>query len=110
MDCARVRAEGIAESYLLGRLAETERDDFEEHFLACNACFEELKSLQALQAELARTRAAVLREGDPRRQARWPWLLAAAAALVACVAGVVTWQRLHAPIDSSTTLAELARV
>ena len=83
MSCERVRDESVAERYLTHRLTDDERDTFEAHFFECGTCFEELRTLQAVQAELRRG-------AGPGRSsasvARW----AAAAALVVAT-GLTTW-------------------
>lgn len=92
MECGRVRAESIAERYLAGELDEAGRDEFEEHYFACAACFDDLEKLRALQAELARSRARVEAEAaaEVRQPWRWRWAAAAAASLAVVVLGV--WQ------------------
>ena len=52
MDCARVAREEALEGYLLGRLNEEDREAFEEHYFECAGCFDELRALQAVRAEL----------------------------------------------------------
>jgi anti-sigma factor RsiW len=52
MDCKRVTAEDVAEHYLFGRLADADRDAFESHVFECDRCFDDLRTLQAVQAEL----------------------------------------------------------
>lgn len=45
-------AEGIAERYLLGQLNEPEQAAFERHYFDCESCFNELKTLEAMRAEV----------------------------------------------------------
>jgi anti-sigma factor RsiW len=98
MDCGRVRAENVGERYLAGGLDEAGRDEFEEHYFACAACFADLEKLRALQAELARSRVRVEAEAaaDRRQPSRWRWAAAAAAALA--VFAVAVWQLVPRPL------------
>jgi tetratricopeptide (TPR) repeat protein len=109
MDCARVKAESIAERYLLGELAEAEQEAFEEHLVACAACFEEMTELCALKAELERSRERIVAEAASRPSAwRWPWVLALAAVMVVA-AGLGIWMRFQPMSELRPELAELAR-
>jgi len=88
MDCKRVAAEDVAEHYLLGRLADADRDAFESHVFECDRCFDDLRTLQAVRTELQSippTAAAAA-----ARRGRFPvWMTAAAA--VALAAGLGLW-------------------
>ena len=109
MDCAKVQAEGIAERYLLGELAEAEQETFEEHLVACTTCCEELAGLCALKAELERSRKQIVAEAGARPSPwRRPWLLAAAAAVLAVAAGFGVWMRFQPASSRTPELAELA--
>ena len=68
----------MLEAYILNRLPDTERDALELHTFECNACFEELQSLQAIRTVLAEERA---NRVGPRSRWLWMGLAAAAAAL-----------------------------
>src|SRR5688572_14148692 len=83
MNCERVRDEAVAERYLTHRLTEEERDTFEAHFFNCGTCFEEVRTLQALQAELEQAPARATR---PATIAWW-----AAAAAIVIAAGSSVW-------------------
>lgn len=87
MDCDRVRTEEIAERYLLGRLTEPDRDAFEAHFFECDACLDHLRTLEALQAELASTALLPERATAIRRAPMWVWAVAALV-LAATTAGL----------------------
>ena len=52
-----IAAEGIAERYLLGQLNEPEQAAFERHYFDCESCFSELKTLEAMRAEVRDTAA-----------------------------------------------------
>jgi tetratricopeptide (TPR) repeat protein len=68
MNCQEVEERNILEGYLLDRLTEPEREEFEKHYFECGTCFSQLQTRLALQAELrlrpampARARGASLR-------------------------------------------------
>ena len=52
MNCREVEEQDIIERYLLGRLAEPEREEFEKHYFECGLCFSQVQTRLALQAEL----------------------------------------------------------
>ena len=107
MDCARLKAEGVAERYLRGTLAEAEQEAFEEHIVACKACFEEVSALCALQGELARSREQIVAEAAVRPSPwRRPWVFAVAASVLAVAAGLGVWMMRAQP--ASGPRAELA--
>jgi len=111
MDCSRVRAEGIAESYLLGRLDEPDREAFEEHLVACAACADELAGLYTLKAELQRSREQIVADAAVRpRTWHRPWVLAVAAAVLAVAAGLGVWMRLQPASGPRPELAALAAI
>jgi TolA-binding protein len=88
MDCKRVTAEDVAEHYLFGRLADADRDAFESHVFECDRCFDDLRTLQAVQAELQSmpptAALAAARRG-------WFPVWVAAAAAVALAAALGLW-------------------
>jgi tetratricopeptide (TPR) repeat protein len=111
MDCGRVRTGNVAERYLLGRLDGPEREAFEDHLVACGDCCRELADLCALQGELEASRERITAEAAaPSRPYRRPWLLAAAAAVLAIAAGLGSWSLLRPASAPGTLLAELALV
>ena len=122
MTCEQVRRDSLAERYLLSELAETEAEEFEKHFFACRPCFEELKTLRALEQELRAQPAAPVVSRRLSWMAGWRW--AWAAALVAVIAAFVwttSTRRQPAPVAqvpaprqaasvASEALMELARI
>jgi TolA-binding protein len=73
MNCKEVEERNLLEGYLLDRLTEPEREEFEMHYFECGSCFAQLQTGLALQTELrrqplmpARTRSASLRR-------MWAW-------------------------------------
>jgi len=111
MDCPKVKTEGIAERYLLGTLAEAEQEAFEEHLIACTACFEQVTALCALKAELERSREQIVAESAVRpRPWHRPWVFAVAASVLAVAAGLGVWMMRAQPASGPRAeLAELAQ-
>jgi TolA-binding protein len=52
MDCREVIDENVTERHVRGELNAQEQEAFERHFFTCARCFEELRTFEALQAEL----------------------------------------------------------
>jgi hypothetical protein len=52
MNCKEVQELDIAERYLLDRLTEPEREEFEKHYFECGSCFSQLQTGLTVQAEL----------------------------------------------------------
>jgi PadR family transcriptional regulator, regulatory protein PadR len=52
MNCKQVEERDILEGYLLDRLSEAERDEFELHYFECESCFSQLETERMVQAEL----------------------------------------------------------
>jgi len=73
MQCEQIEAAEIAEKYVTGRLGEDQRAEFEDHFLGCTRCFEQVQLWQDVQAAMP---------GRARRDYRWMALLAVAATLL----------------------------
>lgn len=107
MDCSTVARDEILEGYLLGRLNEEDREAFEEHYFECARCFDDLRSLEAIRAELRLTAV----EPEPETPRRMTWLAPAAglAAVIVLASAVVLWRGPEvsiAPPDSSTSPSE----
>ena len=103
MDCARVAREEILETYLAGRLAEQDREAFEEHYFGCPRCFDEIRTLQTIRDVLPTVTDKV--ESDTARPVI-PWLpalgLAAVAAFAVGSALFIRQQPASAPPVSTT--------
>lgn len=54
MNCKEVEKRDISELYLLDRLTEAERDEFEKHYFECESCFAQIQAGLMVQAELQR--------------------------------------------------------
>ena len=77
-----------AERYVAGTMPEPERTSFEDHFMACEACFEIVQALQDAGAVLAAgSRNAVGVGAQPRRSFPYKWMAVAATVIVS----VVVW-------------------
>jgi Putative zinc-finger len=91
MRCEQVLRDEIAERYLRGALSAADQEAFEDHYFECASCFDELENLRLIREALAGGAAA----GEARSGSRagWaPWKWAAAAAVVALVAGGLYWR------------------
>jgi tetratricopeptide (TPR) repeat protein len=109
-----MRSSELAERYLRGSLSEEDATRYEDHFFACESCFAELKALEALQLELARTRHAVEAQARVSRPVFW---MAAAAAVLVLASGAALYltrggaSRVEPESGTkASTLAELARI
>jgi len=89
MNCADVTERGLIEEYLLDRMAEEGRELFEAHLFECDRCADDLKTMRALQDELARQRAEILAEPLPLRPAGY-WIPATGLAAAALI-GAIVW-------------------
>jgi tetratricopeptide (TPR) repeat protein len=92
MTCEDVIQGEIAEKYLHAELSEESREAFEQHYFECDRCFALLQAYRGLQAELARSRHAILAEA-PGRSWIWRWGWAPATAAVVMAAGLALWQQ-----------------
>ncbi len=114
MGCEEKGSAELSESYLRGSLDEADATRYEDHFFACESCFAELKAIEALQGELARTRKAVEAEARVSRPILW---MAAAAALLVLASGTALYltpsaKPLPEPESRANVpnLAQLARI
>jgi tetratricopeptide (TPR) repeat protein len=97
MDCQRVEEEEIIERYLTGKLPEAETDAFEQHYLGCQSCFQELQFRHATAIELKRQPPISSRPAALSWKSRWTWGLAAAALLLLTLVSVTTLFRRQNP-------------
>jgi Putative zinc-finger len=97
MNCNEVEQREILESYLLDRLAEPEREEFEKHYFECASCFSQLQTRLAVQAELQHQPAMPARARGASFRLGWAW--APAFVTVALLLAVGIWwysaQRQH---------------
>jgi len=88
MNCKEVEERDILEGYLLDRLTEPEREEFEKHYFECASCFAQLQAGLAVQTELRRPSPmpAQARAAGSRRM--WVWTPAFATFVLLCGVGV----------------------
>ncbi len=101
MTCHQVAAENLIERYVQGTLDPALRDDFENHYFACESCLAALQTVQRIKPVLATQQPPVI-----GKRPLLPWIGLAAAAAV--IFAVMTWPRLTlAPV---TAFPPVARV
>ena len=100
--CERYAELDSAERYVAGRMTTDEGAEFEQHFLACDACLATVKGIEDVRDVLVERRAALGRgEVDPLggdRTRLWSgWAAAAAFAAAASLIAGIFWMRGGAP-------------
>jgi len=93
MDCQSVEQKEMIEQYLAGKLAPDEVEAFEQHYLGCQRCFDELQFHHAAAIELRSKRAASTPTGAAPETPWRKWALAAAAVLLLTLASVAVLNR-----------------
>jgi tetratricopeptide (TPR) repeat protein len=73
MNCNEVEEREILEGYLLDRLTEPEREEFEKHYFECASCFSQIQNRLAVQAELQRQPAIPARARGASFRLMWAW-------------------------------------
>jgi TolA-binding protein len=104
MNCNEVEERDILEAYLLDRLTEPEREDFEKHYFGCTSCFSQLQIRLAMQAELQRRPVMPGRARGASFRLLWTWT--PAFVTVALLVAVATWwysAQKHAPSQVSSS-------
>jgi len=90
--CPHEDRESLAEDYLARRLSEAQAEEFEAHYFACDACFEQVELAASLYGALRDTAqpqpATRFSPARPRPRV-WAWYAAAAA--IACVTLSGVW-------------------
>lgn len=107
MNCKEVEERDIPELYLLDRLTEPERDEFEKHYFECESCFAQVQTGLTLQAELRREPAARSRASSAFQRQMWAWIPAFGALAVILVAAIwwsSTRKQLPPQISSSPSV------
>ncbi|MGB6942986.1 MAG: zf-HC2 domain-containing protein [Bryobacteraceae bacterium] len=86
MDHSRIEEQNLIDRYVRGTLPAAERAEFEEHFVECAECQEQIQIAKSLRLAVRESVA----EHPPQRERQWPgwrWMaIAACAALVIAVA------------------------
>jgi len=96
MDCEEIRRDAVGERYVQGSLSEAEREQYERHFFACDACLAELEALQGLRQGLPASRS------TGWRMPVWAWGVAACLVLAVGVRLAFEWR----PVAAPTTVAQ----
>src|ERR1700732_5381176 len=73
MNCKEVEEREILEEYLLDRLTEPDREEFEKHYFECASCFSQLQTRLAVQAEVQRKPAIPARARGAGFRLAWAW-------------------------------------
>jgi tetratricopeptide (TPR) repeat protein len=73
MNCNEVEEREILQAYLLDRLTEPEREEFEKHYFECASCFSQLQTGLAVQAELQRSPVMPARARGASFRLMWAW-------------------------------------
>jgi TolA-binding protein len=94
MNCKEVEERNILEGYLLDRLSEPEREEFEMHYFECGSCFSQLQTGLALQTELRRQPAMPARAQGASLLRAWVWAPAFATIIILLTAGL-WWYSAH---------------
>ena len=108
MKCKEAEERDILEGYLLDRLSEAERDEFELHYFECESCFSRLQSGLMVQAELQRQPLTRSQKGSPLP--RWIWAWTPAFVTIGVLFAVGIWwyagrKQPSLPVSSSPTTA-----
>jgi len=88
MNCREVEERDITELYLVDRLTEPERDEFERHYFECESCFAQLQTGLLLQAELQRQPLQHASTGRALLHRAWVWTPAVAAVVLLFAVGI----------------------
>lgn len=128
MNCKEVEEREILDGYLLNRLTEAEREEYERHFFECEVCLSKVQTGLALQEELQNASQGDFVATGSIRSWRWNWATTfAAVALgvmlvvgslwlrrhqraVSAIPAVPTLSRSHSQVPAAPSLGELARV
>jgi TolA-binding protein len=94
MNCKEVEDRNILEGYLLDRLTEPEREEFEKHYFECGSCFSQLQTGLALQTELRRQPAMPARARGASWRSAWVWAPAFATIIILLSTGL-WWYSAH---------------
>lgn len=94
MNCEEVEERNILEDYLLDRLTEPKREEFEQHYFECGTCFAQLQTGLAMQSELRRQPAMPARARGAGLRRAWVWAPAFAAIIILFSAGI-WWYAAH---------------
>src|SRR5271169_5529128 len=88
MNCNEVEERDILEEYLLDRLTEPDREEFEKHYFECASCFSQLQTRLAVQAELRRQPVTPARARGAGFRLVWVWAPAFVTVALLLAAGI----------------------
>jgi hypothetical protein len=90
---AEIEKAEVVERYLRNQLPPAERQSFEEHFLACDECFEKLQTAERFAAGLRDAAERGLLESAPQvtSPAWFAWAFPATACIALILAGLTAW-------------------
>jgi TolA-binding protein len=88
MNCKEVEERDIPDGYLLERLTEQEREEFEKHYFECGSCFAQLQTGLAAQAELRHQPPLAARAHGASWRRTWVWAPACASVVILLSAGI----------------------
>jgi TolA-binding protein len=104
MNCQEVEERDISELYLLDRLNEAERDEFEKHYFDCESCFAQLQAGLMVQAELQRQPLARSQAGGALQRRLWAWTPAFATVALLFAVGIWWYSaRGHLPLQQASS-------
>ena len=104
MNCQEVEAREIAELYLLDRLTEPERDEFEKHYFECSACFSQIQTGLMVQAELRRQPLARSQAGGALLRRMGGWTPAFVTAVLLLAVGMWWYSAQRRPVRQTQSL------
>jgi hypothetical protein len=115
MNHEHIERENVVDRYVFGRLSPAEAESFEEHYLSCPACLEQIELTERLRAV---AKQAAVAEASRPRAASWapfgikkaPLLLAAALLLAALAPSYLWWRAGAARPEVNALVVALAAV
>jgi tetratricopeptide (TPR) repeat protein len=110
MTCEEVEERNILEDYLLDRLTEPEREEFEKHYFECGSCFAQLQTGLALQTELQRQPAIPAWARGAGFRFAWAWTPAFVTGALLLAVGVLRYTaQKHTPSQQASSSPPTAR-
>ena len=107
MNCKEVEERDILEGYLLDRLTEPEREEFETHYFECASCLSQLQTRLAVQTELQRQPVMPVRARGASFRLRWAWTPAFVTVALLLAAGIWRYsaQKQHSSQSQQVSLS-----
>jgi tetratricopeptide (TPR) repeat protein len=106
MNCREVEEQGVLECYLLGRLPDSQRDEFERHCFECDSCSSLLQVELTVQEHLKLLQPILPPAKKASIRRTWYWMPAFAVLTLVLVAGIWWRARQQQPVhqEASATL------